>query len=167
MQVTQLQLSINFSVVGGKVIGFGFEYANKFVVANTLDALKGLHYPREKLQVVVADDSSDETADVIDRKVTELNTIGIQSVVSRREGRAGFKSGALNQAAPLLKGDYVLLLDADSTVSPDVLIKGLNAIGRNPRIGFVSFRVGHYNREQNWTTRLFALHCVKNTWRNC
>ncbi|TMI10098.1 glycosyltransferase [Candidatus Bathyarchaeota archaeon] len=132
-------------------------FNEKFVVANTLDALKGLHYPREKLQVVVADDSSDETADVIDRKVTELNTIGIQSVVSRREGRAGFKSGALNQAAPLLKGDYVLLLDADSTVSPDVLIKGLNAIGRNPRIGFVSFRVGHYNREQNWTTRLFAL----------
>jgi cellulose synthase/poly-beta-1,6-N-acetylglucosamine synthase-like glycosyltransferase len=132
-------------------------FNEKFVVANTLDALKRLDYPKDKLQLVVADDSSDETVDVIDRKVTELNSLGIQSLVSRRRGRAGFKSGALNQAAPLLTGDYVLLLDADSTVSPDVLTKGLNAISRDARIGFVSFRVGHYNREQNWTTRLFAL----------
>src|SRR2546428_4314386 len=132
-------------------------FNEKFVVANTLDALKSLDYPKDKLQVVVADDSSDETVDVIDRKLLELNNIGIHSVVSRRKGRAGFKSGALNQAAPLLKGDFVLLLDADSTVQPDVLQRGLNAANHNPRLGFVSFRVGHYNRAQNLTIRLFAL----------
>jgi len=132
-------------------------FNEKFVIANTLDAIKNLDYPRDKLLVVVADDSSDETVDVIDRKILELNSMGIQSVVSRRKGRAGFKSGALSQAAPLLKGHYVLLLDADSTVKPDILTKGLTAFSRDPRIGFVSFRVGHYNREQNLTTRLFAL----------
>ncbi len=132
-------------------------FNEKFVIANTLDALMNLDYPRDKLQVVVADDSSDETIEVIDQKVLELNSQGIQSVVSRRKARTGFKSGALNQAVSLLKGDYVLLLDADSTVRPDILTKGLNAFGRDARIGFVSFRVGHYNREQNLTTRLFAL----------
>jgi len=132
-------------------------FNEKFVIANTLDAIKNLDYPRDKLLVVVADDSSDETVDVIDRKILELNSMGIQSVVSRRKGRAGFKSGALSQAAPLLKGHYVLLLDADSTVNPDILTKGLTAFSRDPRIGFVSFRVGHYNREQNLTTRLFAI----------
>ena len=132
-------------------------FNEKFVIANTLDEIKNLDYPRDKLQVVVADDSSDETIDVIDQKVLELNSLGIQAAVSRRKARKGFKSGALNQAAPLLKGDYVLLLDADSAVKPDVLTKGLNAFSRDPRIGFVSFRVGHYNREQNLTTRLFAL----------
>src|SRR5207247_8436367 len=130
---------------------------DKLVIDNTLYAIKNLDYPRDKLLVVVADDSSDETVDVIDRKILELNSMGIQSVVSRRKGRAGFKSGALSQAAPLLKGHYVLLLDADSTVKPDILTKGLTAFSRDPRIGFVSFRVGHYNREQNLTTRLFAL----------
>jgi len=132
-------------------------FNEKFVIASSLDAIKTMNYPKHKVQVVVADDSSDETIGIIDRKVTELNSLGIQSVVSRRKDRAGFKSGALNQAAPLLRGDYVLLLDADSTVSPDVLIKGLNAMSLDPRVGFVSFRVGHYNREQNWITRLFAL----------
>src|SRR5207248_10166920 len=57
----------------------------------------------------------------------------------------------------ILKGDYVLLLDADSTVSANVLKRGLGATSHDSRIGFVSFRVGHYNREQNLTTRLFAL----------
>jgi len=132
-------------------------FNEKFVIANTLDEIKNLDYPRDKLQVVVADDSSDETVEVIDQKVLELNSLGIQAVVSRRKARKGFKSGALNQAASLLKGDYVLLLDADSTVRPDILTKGLNAFSRDARIGFVSFRVGHYNREQNLTTRLFAL----------
>ncbi len=102
-------------------------FNEKFVVASTLDALKSLDYPRDRLQVVVADDSSDETVDVIDGKLLELNNLD------------------------------VLLLDADSTVKPDVLKRGLNAASRDPRIGFVSFRVGHYNREQNLTTRLFAL----------
>src|SRR5216117_956687 len=132
-------------------------FNEKFVIANTLDEIKNLDYPRDKLQVVVADDSSDETIDVIDQKVLELNSLGIQAAVSRRKARKGFQERCANQAAPLLKGDYVLLLDADSAVKPDVLTKGLNAFSRDPRIGFVSFRVGHYNREQNLTTRLFAL----------
>ncbi|TMI35214.1 glycosyltransferase, partial [Candidatus Bathyarchaeota archaeon] len=90
-------------------------FNEKFVIANTLEAIKSLDYPRDKLLVVIADDSFDETVEVIDKKLLELNSLGIQSVVSRRKGRAGFKSGALNYVVPLLKGDYVLLLDADST----------------------------------------------------
>src|SRR6266516_2183786 len=132
-------------------------FNEKFVIANTLEAIKSLDYPRDKLLVVIADDSSDETVEVIDKKLLELNSIGIQSVVSRRKGRAGFKSGALNYAVPLLKGDYVLLLDADSTVSANVLKRGLSATSHDPRIGFVSFRVGHYNRTQTVNARLFAL----------
>ena len=46
-------------------------FNEKFVIANTLDAIKNLDYPRDKLLVVVADDSSDETVDVIDRKILE------------------------------------------------------------------------------------------------
>jgi cellulose synthase/poly-beta-1,6-N-acetylglucosamine synthase-like glycosyltransferase len=132
-------------------------FNEKFVISRTLDALTKLEYPRDKLQVVVADDSSDETVAIIDEKIKELNSLGINSQVSRREGREGFKSGALNHAARLLNGDYTLLLDADSNVTPLILSRGLSAFGLNPNVGFVSFRVGHYNREQNLITKLFAL----------
>ncbi len=132
-------------------------YNEKFVIERTLDAVKGLSYPGGQLQVIIADDSTDGTRELIDRKVEELNSSGIVSFVSRRNHREGFKSGALNHAASLLRGEYVLLLDADSTVTPSSLSRGLAAFQLDPRIAFVSFRVGHYNREQNLITRLFAL----------
>src|SRR5260370_10377358 len=132
-------------------------YNERFVIGRTLDAIKDLEYPTDKLQVIVADDSIDDTRTVIDKKIEELNFSGIVALVSRRNTREGFKSGALNHAAPLLKGEYVLLLDADSTVTPSSLSRGIAAFRLDPRIAFVSFRVGHYNREQNLITRLFAL----------
>jgi len=132
-------------------------YNEKFVIGRTLDTIKSLDYPARKIQVIIADDSTDDTTNVIDKKVEELNSSGIVTLVSRRNNREGFKSGALNHAAPLLRGEYVLLLDADSTVTPGSLSRGLAAFRLDPRIAFVSFRVGHYNREQNLITRLFAL----------
>lgn len=132
-------------------------YNEKFVVGRTLDAIKELDHPAGKLQIVVADDSTDDTRSIIGNKVEELNSLGIVALVSRRNARDGFKSGALNHAAPLLRGEYVLLLDADSTITPASLSRGLAAFQLDPRIAFVSFRVGHYNREQNLITRLFAL----------
>jgi cellulose synthase/poly-beta-1,6-N-acetylglucosamine synthase-like glycosyltransferase len=132
-------------------------YNEKFVIGRTLDAIRDLDYPAGKIQVIVADDSTDDTRSVIDEKAKELNSWGIVTLVSRRKTREGFKSGALNHAVPLIRGEYVLLLDADSTVTPASLFRGLAAFRFVPRIAFVSFRVGHYNREQNLITRLFAL----------
>lgn len=132
-------------------------YNEKFVVSKTLGALMTLEYPKANLQVIVADDSTDETSQMIDKRVNELRESGIDAAVSKRSSRHGFKSGALNEAAQLIKGEYVLLLDADSLVTPEVLHRGLVAFEERPGLGFVSFRVGHYNREQSIITRLFAL----------
>ncbi len=116
-------------------------YNEKFVIERTLEAVKGFNYPKGQLQVIVADDSTDSTRELIEKKVEELNSSGIVAFVSRRNNREGFKSGALNHAAPLLKGEYVLLLDAYSTVTPALLSRGLAAFQLDPRIAFVSFRV--------------------------
>src|SRR2546426_5269970 len=103
-------------------------YNEKFVIATSLDAIKSVEYPKERLQVIVADDSADETRDIIDRKILELNSAGITALVSRRASRLGFKSGALNSAAPMIRGDYVMLLDADSTVTPSAVLQGLKVL---------------------------------------
>lgn len=132
-------------------------YNEKFVVEKTLDALKSLNYPRDRIQILIADDSTDETGSIIDKKVHEIEKLGIDIQVSRRKLRTNFKSGALNLASRFLKGDFVLLLDADSVVTPDVLIEGIPMFNAKPDLAFVSFRVGHYNREQNLVSRLYAL----------
>ena len=133
-------------------------YNEQYAMEHSMEALKHLDYPREKLQVVVADDSDDQTVKVVDQKARELNDLGISTVVSRRPTREYFKCGAMNKAIEKVVGDYVLLLDADSIVPPNVLNKGIDAIESHPRASFVSFRYGHYNRNYNLITRLFALY---------
>jgi cellulose synthase/poly-beta-1,6-N-acetylglucosamine synthase-like glycosyltransferase len=132
-------------------------YNEKFVIERSLEAVKQLNYPKERIQVVVADDSNDQTTTIVDRKVEDLSHSGIRALVSRRPTREYFKCGALNRAMDYVDGEYVLLLDADSLVSPDVLTKGIEALESHPRTAFVSYRYGHYNRDYNMVTKLFAL----------
>ncbi len=132
-------------------------FNEKFVIGRSLDALKRLDYPRDKIQVVVADDSDDQTKAIIDAKVSDLNASGIRALVSRRSSREYFKCGALNRAMEYVDGEYVLLLDADSIVSPEVVSKGIETLESHPRTAFVSYRYGHYNRDYNLVTKMFAL----------
>lgn len=131
-------------------------YNEKNVIEETLSTLGSLHYPPEKIQVVIADDSTDETVQIVDRIAASMARGGSVVEVSRRSGRTGFKAGALNLAAKKLIGDYVLLIDADSRVSTQSLMDGLASLVGSD-LSFVSFRVGHYNRESNLVTRAFAL----------
>ena len=133
-------------------------FNEKYVIERSLEAMKNLDYPKDKLQVVIADDSDDQTVGIVDKKVRELNETGITTIVSRRPSREAFKCGALNKAMKQVVGEFVLLLDADSVVPPDVLSKGIDAMENHPRASFVSFRYGHYNRNHNLITRLFALY---------
>lgn len=132
-------------------------FNEKFVIGRTLDAISKIDYPKDKLQIIVADDSNDQTVEVIDEKIRELNSSGISAMVSRRPNRENFKCGALNKAMESVTGHFVLLLDADSIVPPDVLSKGIDAVEKHPRASFAAFRYGHYNRNDNMITRLFAL----------
>ena len=68
-------------------------FNERYVIERTLDAVKQIDYPKDKLQVVVADDSDDQTVVVIDAKARELNGLGIsilstsRGVISDREAR--------------------------------------------------------------------------------
>jgi len=132
-------------------------FNERFVIERSLEAIKHIDYPRHKMQVVVADDSSDMTMQIIDDKIRDLNISGIKAVVSRRPSRENFKCGALNRAMDYVLGEYVLLLDADSIVPADVFKKGIDALETHDRAAFVSYRYGHYNRNYNKVTKLFAL----------
>jgi len=132
-------------------------FNERFVIERSLDVIKHLNYPRHKIQVVVADDSNDLTAEIIENKVRELNRFGIKAVVSRRPTRENFKCGALNKAMGYVVGEFVLLLDADSIIPSDILSKGIDTLETHDRASFVSYRYGHYNRNYNKVTKLFAL----------
>ncbi len=132
-------------------------YNEKGVIAQTLQTVGALDYPKGDLQVIVADDSTDQTRDLIDEGKRRLEVLGTSVVVSRRENREGYKAEALNIASRYIDGDYVMLLDSDSRPSSDCLKLGLVALRNRADLSFVAFRVGHYNRGETVVTRSFAL----------
>ncbi|MHB8358147.1 MAG: glycosyltransferase family 2 protein [Thermoplasmataceae archaeon] len=149
-------LKLKPKIIPGVTVLFA-SYNEKYVIENSLEAIMKINYPKEKLQVIVADDSSDETTGILDRKVHDLKERGIDITVSRRKDREKFKIGALKNAMKYVKNDLVMLLDADSVLRENTLMDGVVALEKKPEASFVQFRVGYYNRSYNFTTRLFAL----------
>ena len=132
-------------------------FNEKYVISTNIDSILATNYPRSKLQVVFADDSTDETVDIVDAEAEKLRKSSIDAVVVRRNNRNNYKSGAMTNAMSVVTGEYVLQIDADARILKDTILKGVHAFQTHPDAAFVSFRVGHYNRHFNMTTSLFAV----------
>lgn len=131
-------------------------YNERFVVERLLDAVAALDYPRDRLEIQVLDDSTDETAPLARSRVEEHAARGVPMRYLRRPSREGYKAGALAWGLERARGEYVLILDADFVPPPDLLRRLLPPF-RDPRVGMVQARWGHLNEEENWLTRVQAL----------
>src|SRR5688572_32922400 len=83
------------------------------VAARLLDAVAKMDYPREKLEIQVLDDSTDETQMLVRAHVERLRTQGIDAVYIHRTNRVGYKAGALDEGLKVCKGSLVAIFDAD------------------------------------------------------
>ncbi|MES1206599.1 MAG: glycosyltransferase, partial [Pseudomonadota bacterium] len=68
-----------------------------YVVERLLDAVATIRYPRDRFQVQVLDDSTDETQEICKRKIAELarKFPELEIEYIHRVDRTGFKAGAL------------------------------------------------------------------------
>lgn len=130
-------------------------YNEKYVVERLLDAVSAIRYPKEKLEVQVLDDSTDETTSLIVAKMKELRPLGVDFKLIHREARTGFKAGALDHGLKLAKGEFVAIFDADFLPSPDFLARTLPYFC-DPTIGVIQTRWGHLNRDYSILTQLQA-----------
>ncbi len=129
-----------------------------YVVERLLDAVAGIRYPRDRFQIQVLDDSTDETQEICRRKVADLRSrfpdLEIE-YVHRRE-RAGFKAGALENGLRSAKGELILIFDADFLPLPDVLERTVHHFV-DPRVAVVQCRWDHLNRDFSALTEVQAL----------
>ncbi len=128
-------------------------YNEKYVIERLLQALAQLDYPKEKLQVQVLDDSTDETSILIDKKVAVLQKQQVNIQVLRRPDRKGFKAGALQYGLPFCKGELIAIFDADFTPHPQ-FIKQLLPSFADGKTGLVQARWSHLNKDENALTRI-------------
>ncbi len=130
-------------------------YNERTVAERIIRAAAELDYPRDRLEIQVLDDSTDETRAIVDHEIGRLREGGIQAHVLRRLTRSGFKAGALAEGLRAARGELLCVFDADFVPQPDFLRRLVGAF-RDPRIGMVQARWTHLNREDSWFTRAQA-----------
>lgn len=131
-------------------------YNEIHVVERLLKAISEIDYPRDKLEIQVLDDSTDETRSMTERTAAKLRARRYDAVVLRREDRVGFKAGALDYGFQKAKGEFFLILDADFVPPPNILRESIQHFA-DPKVGMIQTRWGHINRSYSWLTRAEAI----------
>jgi cellulose synthase/poly-beta-1,6-N-acetylglucosamine synthase-like glycosyltransferase len=126
-----------------------------YVAERIIETCAAFDYPKDKLQIQVLDDSTDETKDVIAKKVAEVAARGINIQHVHRVDRTGYKAGALDAAMDQVQGDFIAIFDADFVPDPDFLLKTIPYF-QDEKIGVVQTRWGHINKDYSLLTELQA-----------
>ncbi len=130
-------------------------YNEKYVVQRLIESVLKLRYPKEKLEIQVLDDSTDETFDISSKIVDEYQLKGTNIVQFHRTDRTGFKAGALQSGLEVASGEYIVVFDADFLPNEDFLLNTIPYF-KDPKIGMVQTRWGHVNSNYSLLTRLQA-----------
>lgn len=130
-------------------------YNELYVMERLLNNIALLEYPKEKLEIQVLDDSTDESFFTTKTHIQKLQKTGLDIVHVTREDRSGFKAGALKEGLTKAKGEFIAIFDADFLPEPNWLLRTVPYfIDRN--IGVVQTRWGHINRDYSLLTRVQA-----------
>ncbi len=130
-------------------------YNELYVAERIIETIAQFDYPADKLQIQVLDDSTDETKDVIAKKVAEVAARGVNIQHIHRVDRTGYKAGALDAAMDRVEGDFIAIFDADFIPDPDFLIRTMPSFDTD-NIGVVQTRWGHINKTYSILTELQA-----------
>jgi cellulose synthase/poly-beta-1,6-N-acetylglucosamine synthase-like glycosyltransferase len=89
------------------------------VIERLLKSLVALTYPTDRFEIMIVDDSSDDTYQKIQNMLAHFRNLK----VIHRDNRAGWKGGALNIALEAIdkRASNVLVVDADSILLEDTL----------------------------------------------
>ena len=120
-------------------------YNEFYVIERLIDATCEIDYPRDRLEIQVLDDSTDETVDVVAAGVEHYRRLGFDIKQIRRTNRSGFKAGALKEGLADAKGEFIAIFDADFVLNKDFLMQTLPYFHMDPAIGLVQTRWEHLN----------------------
>lgn len=131
-------------------------FNEKYCIQQLISYVEKIDYPKNKLEIQILDDSTDETTDICYEEAERLRAEGFDAVCLHRTDRTGYKAGALEKATEVAKGDFLFILDADFAPNPDVLRQTVHYFS-DEKIGLVQTCWGHLNWNQNILTRIQAI----------
>ncbi len=131
-------------------------YNEKYVAKRLVDAVCNLDYPKDKMRIMICDDSDDDTVELLGDLVDDYKKQGFQIEHVRRGTRKGYKSGALKHAMKTTDTDLVAIFDADF-IPPNWFLKRVIPHFSSSNIGLVQCRWGHINENYSTLTQVQAL----------
>lgn len=131
-------------------------YNEKYVAKRLVDAVCALDYPKDKMVIMVLDDSDDDTVELLFDVVTKYKKEGFQIEHIRRGTRKGYKAGALKYAMEITDTEFVAIFDADF-IPPNWFLKKAMPHFVKSNIGLVQCRWGHVNENYSAITQAQAL----------
>ena len=145
-------------------------YNEMYVAERLVRAVTEIDYPRDRLQIQVLDDSTDETVHIARATVEKFAAEGLDIHYLHRSDRSGFKAGALENGMKTAKGELISIFDADFVPKPDFLRKLVNYF-TDPLVGCAQMRWSHINGAYNLLTRIQTImldghFVVEQTTRN-
>ncbi len=132
-------------------------YNELHVVERMVDSVAALDYPRDRLQIQILDDSTDETTRLARVRAALHRERGIDVAVLRRPDRGGFKAGALAWGLLQASGEYIAVFDADFCPHPNFLLQTIPYFLACPQLGLLQTRWSYLNADYSPLTRAQVL----------
>ena len=131
-------------------------YNERYVVERLLESVCAIEWPRDRLEIQLLDDSTDDTREIAAAKIADLVARGFDVKHVRRADRAGYKAGALASATPHARGEFLAVFDADFVPEADFLRQTIDHF-TDTTVGFVQTRWTYLNRDYGVLTRGMGL----------
>ncbi len=136
-------------------------FNEQYVIDRLVDACCRIEYARDRFEIQVLDDSTDETREVA-RGIVQRYAHGAGGVLPQpieyihRTDRYGYKAGALDAGLNTARGELVAIFDADFVPPPDWLRRVIDQFS-DPAVGMVQTRWTHLNRNYSFLTQVEAI----------
>ncbi len=130
-------------------------YNELYVMERLLVNIAKIDYPKDKLEIQVLDDSTDESFENTKKHIAQLQRSGLDIQHVLRDNRKSFKAGALKEGLKIAKGEFIAIFDADFLPQKEWL-KSTIPYFKDAEIGVVQTRWGHINRNYSLLTKIQA-----------
>jgi cellulose synthase/poly-beta-1,6-N-acetylglucosamine synthase-like glycosyltransferase len=120
------------------------------VIVSKLKNVKSVAYPKESIEIIVADDASDDNT-VKEVQNFMVNNPNVRIEIVRQKVWGG-KSAALNNALPSCASDVIIVSDADTEWPAEMLQKTMPYLA-DSKVGAVTCGGININKGQTWVTR--------------
>lgn len=120
---------------------------NELAALNCAKACLNFDYPKEKMQIIIGDDSSDKG---VSEKIDAFAKKNPNVEITRRGNNIGYKPGNLNHMLKYTRGDFIVIFDSDFLPGEDFMKKVLAPFRTDKNISVVQARWNLYNFKQNF-----------------